>query len=240
MALTPSTNPFDPPNYDDDRGIRRLISSLRKAITHFENAYHEARQTENIEQKSLANKMRLEMISLYDELLLHNPTDSGVLSRANRQDVLDRATSVLARCPSITEAALSGTRLSPPLASTISVPNTPEPQRINSNSTRLAYSMSHLIGQLQTSCLGYEIATDPNMNEDPGHVNSMRKSLILHRRDLEERIDNEAPCSAASAAIRRASILLGEDISEEPMLPVTNADLSQTTGRHGLNFPLCR
>ena len=237
MASTPSKNPFDPPNYDDDRGIRRLISNLRKAITHFENAYHEAQETENVEQQGLANRMRLDMISLYDELLLHNAADSCVVLHSSRKDVLERATSVMARCPSFAEAVLSGPRLSPPLASTISVPNTPEPPRMNSNTEPFTYSLLHLIGQLQTSCLSYEIATDPNMNEDPGHVDSMRKSLMLHRRDLEQRIDNEVPSSAASAAIRRASLLLGEDISEEPVLPVIDADLSRAPGSAQSQLP---
>ena len=230
MTSTPTTNPFDPPNYDEDRGIRRLICNLRKAINVFEDVYQEAHVSEDTEQKGLANRLRLEVISLNDELLLHNPADSSVLVHSKRADVLDRATAVLARCPSFKEVALSGTRPLPPLTSTIAVPNTPEPHRINSNSALPTYSMSHLIGQLQTSCLGYEIATDPNMNEDAGHVNTMRKSLILHRRDLEQHIDAENPCDAASAAIRRASILLGDDVSEEPMLPVINAESSQMPG----------
>ena len=237
MALTPAINPFDPPNYDDDRGLRRLITNLRKALMNFDNAYHEARETESVENQGMANKLRLEMISLYDELLLHNPAESCVSVQSNRQDVLERATTILARCPSFTEVQLSGTRLSPPLASTISMPDTPEPHRTSSNSAPFTYSMSHLIGQLQTSCLGYEIATDPNMNEDPSHVNAMRKSLVVHRRDLEERINDEVPSSAASAAIRRASILLGEDFCDEPILPVTNADSSRAPGPVQSQFP---
>ena len=239
MASTPSKNPFDPPNYDDDRGIRRLISNLRKAITHFENAYHEAQETENVEQQGLANRMRLDMISLYDELLLHNAADSCVVLHSSRKDVLERATSVMARCPSFAEAVLSGPRLSPPLASTISVPNTPEPPRMNSNTEPFTYSLSHLIGQLQTSCLSYEIATDPNMNEDPGHVDSMRKSLMLHRRDLDVSImkfhvaRHQLQSDAHLYYLER--ICLKNQYSLSLML-ICHGPL----GRHSLNFLLSR
>ena len=214
MAST--SNPFDPPDLDDDRGIRRLIANLKKATADFERAHHDAQSSEDVDVRHVANSLRNEMISLYDELLLHQPMRSNVSLCSSRTEVLRSATAIIARCPSLTEGLLSGSCMSPPLASTMSEPNTFDPRAALSNSAPCQYPLSQLIGQLQTSCLSYEIATDPIFEENPEHVHAMRNSLIYNRQRLEQRLAGENPCSSASAAVRRASLLLGEEVDNRP------------------------
>ena len=207
------TSPFSTPEFGIDRGIRRLTINLRKANLDYETAHREAVTNDNQDNRLIANSLRREMIELYDELLLHITSSEPLCS--NREDVLAETAAILARCPTFSEERLSGDRQPPPLSSTISAPGSLDVEApAVSQSAPVAYTVSHLIGQLQTSCLSYEIATDPTIAENPDHVLMTRNSLLSHRRSLADRLSGQTPCSVASAAFRRASILLGEEETE--------------------------
>ena len=234
MAST--SNPFDPPDLDDDRGIRRLIANLKKATADFESAHNDAQSSDDIDVRRVANSLRNEMISLYDELLLHQPMQSNASLCSSRTEALRSATAIIARCPSLTEEPLSGSCMSPPLASTMSEPHAFDSRAAHSSSAPSQYPLTQLIGQLQTSCLSYEIATDPVFEENPEHVNAMRNSLIYNRQRLEERLVGDIPSSSASAAVRRASLLLGEDVDNRPAPSTTANSFQAPNPAHSL-FP---
>ena len=235
MAST--SNPFDPPDLDDERGIRRLIANLRKATADFQSAHNDAKSFEDVDVRRVANSLRNEMISLFDELLLHQPMRSNVTLCSSRAEVLRSATAAIARCPSLTEVPLSGSCMSPPLTSTMSEPPAFDQRAAHSSSAPCQYPLTQLIGQLQTSCLSYEIATDPVFEENPEHVNAMRNSLIYNRQRLEERLAGEIPSSSASAAVRRASLLLGEEVVDDVRAQATTASSSQMPGSAQTGFP---
>ena len=106
LGRVPSS-PFDPPNLEDERGQRRLVANVKKAMDELKTVYGTAAGSIEVSNREHANDLRAileaEIAELKDKSPAENRTDSV-------NAMIDDAEKMLVDCPKLvlTENTMNG------------------------------------------------------------------------------------------------------------------------------------